>query len=151
MTEQRAVRRYEQRVSGSGITGDEFQYIETVPASDYDALSTELAEAKAEIERMRERVAELEPAADCWIAIAKCYRITVMGSAGLGIHGIPKHENGYAHITVNLWTVAGDPPKGATGDEQDKQGRLQLGTFMDIALKNAALIPAKGKEEKRDA
>ncbi len=89
-----------------------------------------------------ERITELEPAAECWIALSKCYRITCMGSAGL----IEKMtETGYAHATFNLWTVRpGSEPKGwlaegSSGDAQDLHGRGCLADFMMIAIKNHPL------------
>lgn len=88
-----------------------------------------------ELRELRERIAELEPAAERWDAIAKCYRITCMGSAGL----VEPMESGYAHATFNLWTVGGKPPEGATGDRQDLHGRERLARFVEIALANAAL------------
>lgn len=84
-------------------------------------------------ERLRERIAELEPAAECWDALAACYRITCMGSAGLLE---PMAATGYAHATFNLWTIRGEPPKGATGDAQDVQGRIRLAQFLEIAIAN---------------
>lgn len=93
----------------------------------------------AENEALKNRVSELEPAAECWIALAKCYRITCMGYAGLP-PGQP-HANGYAHATFNLWTVKGDPPKGASGDAQDLQGRNILGDFMKVAIANSKVQP----------
>jgi hypothetical protein len=92
---------------------------------------------RSQLAQAREKVAELQPAADCWNAIAKCYRITCMGTAGV----FNPHENGYAHATFNFWTIKGDPPKDATGDAQDLQGRSILGDFMMVALKNAGTDP----------
>jgi hypothetical protein len=115
-----------------------------VRASDYDALAAELLSARAALEAAEKRIAELEPAAECWDAIAACYRITCMGSAGL----LGKMDaTGYAHATFNLWTCAGTPPDGATGDEQDKHGRERLADFMLVATANyrAALpTPSEG-------
>ncbi len=80
------------------------------------------------------RIAELEPAAECWDALSKCYQMTVMGSAGLGEI---KHPHGYAHITVNLWTADTSIP--FTQGEQDTHGRIQFGKFMEIAINNHPL------------
>lgn len=77
---------------------------------------------------------ERRPGAECWDALAACYRITCMGYAGLP-PGEP-HANGYAHATFNLWTRRGPGPEGATGDEQDLQGRKILSDFMLVAIAN---------------
>jgi hypothetical protein len=53
MTANVPVMRYQQRVSGSGITGDEFQYIETVPATDFDAVVAESDALRRDAQRYR--------------------------------------------------------------------------------------------------
>lgn len=59
--DQQAVRRYQQHVSGSGITGDEFKYIETVPASDYDKLAALLAEAEGREKKLTQLLSAFAP------------------------------------------------------------------------------------------
>lgn len=105
----------------------------------------QFAEAKA-------RIAELEPAAECWDAIASCYRITCMGFAGLGdVRGatLPRTA-GYAHATFNLWTTAGSGPLGATGDEQDLLGRDVLSHFVSRAIANGKMSKATEAGGTRD-
>jgi hypothetical protein len=97
-----------------------------------------LTEANA---KLLARIAELEPAAECWNAIAACYRITCMGSAGLTAEY--RNDRGYAHATFNLWTVRGPGPDGATGDAQDLRGRELLGEFMKVAIENLKSTGAK--------
>jgi hypothetical protein len=97
------------------------------------SFARELNALKEQNKRLQQRIAELEPAAECWDALCACYRITCMGSAGL-IEKMPL--TGYAHATFNLWTKRGAPPEGATGDEQDKHGRVRLADFITIALDN---------------
>lgn len=50
---------YQQCVSGSGLTGDEFQYIETMAVSDHDA---EIAARDARIAELERELAETEQA-----------------------------------------------------------------------------------------
>ncbi len=92
--------------------------------------------SRALINHAKSEVATMpNPGEECWNAFAACYRITCMGSAGLD----PDRPNdrGYAHATFNLWTIApGKEPPGETGDAQDLHGRVTLGEFMKIALKN---------------
>jgi hypothetical protein len=100
------------------------------------------------VEALQRRITELEPGSDCWDALCKCYRITFMGSAGLGAPNsltAPFDPKGYAHLTLNLWTST-EPPPGHTGDEQDKVGRLALSKFIEVALRNRAAMGASAGE-----
>jgi hypothetical protein len=116
--------------------------LEKINARANDRIVTLLAQN----ERLRQRAAELEPAADCWNALAKCYRMTFMGSAGC--NPVDGARAGYAHITMNFWTAPPDFPD-ATRDQgqQDAMGRSQFGNFMDVALKNAALALSQPEKQ----
>lgn len=116
-------------------------------SADHEKLKAEheavLLANKLLVERNRlllARIAELEPAAECWDALSKCYRITCMGTAGLP-PAAPR-ENGYAHATFNLWTIKGEPPKGESGDAQDLHWRSTLADFMMVAIRNHPLAKA---------
>jgi hypothetical protein len=61
--------------------------------------------------------------AERWRALIGCARISAMGCAGLET---PK-ENGYAHLTVNLWTVS--------PDGSDPMAARRLRQFADIAVR----------------
>lgn len=89
---------------------------------------------QAQVQKYDALVSELAPAAEKWNAIASCYRITCMGSAGL----LKPVERDYAHATFNLWTIAGEPPAGCS-DGQDQHGREVLADFMKVAVNNYRL------------
>ncbi len=74
------------------------------------------------------RVQELEPAAECWAALAACARIKVMGAAGLHSES-PDFASPRAHIGLEFWTH-----HEAKGDAQDINGRDWFGRFMNKCL-----------------
>lgn len=100
------------------------------------------ATLSARIEELEARVAELQPAAECWNALSNCMRITCMGWAGLGKPDesgswpLP-NEPGYAHATFNLWTHKPDFPE--PRDDQDRLGRDVLAHFISRAVQNERL------------
>jgi hypothetical protein len=109
-----------------------------------DKLEEVVAELRRELAARDARIAELEPAADCWDALCACDRITCMGWAELGrpdaagMWPLPK-DAGYAHATFNFWT--GSQQRAAAKDEQDKLGREVLSHFISKALLNAKVRP----------
>lgn len=105
------------------------------------ALEASLDGVAKDRDRYAQRCQELEPAADCWNALAKCYRMTFMGSAGCN-PADGKVSAGYAHIAMNFWTALPDSPDAKRDQgQQDLLGRSQFGKFMDIALANAKVQP----------
>lgn len=63
--------------------------------------------------------------AERWRALVNCGRISAMGCAGLG--DVP-HDNNYAHLTINMWTVFPDVAS-------DPVALQWLQKFTDIAVK----------------
>lgn len=127
----------------------EFEPIVTAARDRILRLCEERAALQAENERLLKRIAELEPGAECWDALCGCYRITFMGSAGLGSPTVltaPFDPKGYAHVTLNFWTSQ-EPPEGHTGDEQDRHGRIQLSKFIEVALRNRAALSTQAEKE----
>ncbi len=98
------------------------------------------------IDALEARIAELEPAAECWDALAKCYRITCQGWAGLGndIERAPlPTKPGYSHATFSFWT---DEPgrEEKHVDPQAKLGPLVLSHFISRALANEKARSGEG-------
>lgn len=95
----------------------------TVPADFARGLERESATLRAQLEASERDAAK-------WRGVIGCARITAIGSAGLE----KPNDNGYAHLTINLWT----------NGEREKYPypREWLSKFADLAVKATTLAGA---------